>query len=159
MGKPMGNGLPIGAVVTTPAIAASFDNGMEYFNTFGGNPVSMAAALEVLAIIEDEGLQANALAAGTRMIHGLKSLMIRHDIIGDVRGAGLFVGIEFVRDRATKEPAPTEAKAVVNRLKDHGILTGTEGPHRNVVKIKPPLVFSVANAEQLVTTLDRVLAL
>jgi 4-aminobutyrate aminotransferase-like enzyme len=154
MGKPMGNGLPVGAVVTTPAIAISFDNGMEYFNTFGGNPVSMAAALEVLAIIEDEELQANSLRAGTRMLEGLRSLMTRHELIGDVRGAGLFVGIELVRNRRSKEPAPDEARDIVNRLKDQGILTGTEGPHRNVIKIKPPLVFTEANSDRLVETLD-----
>ncbi|MGH7677792.1 MAG: aminotransferase class III-fold pyridoxal phosphate-dependent enzyme [Gemmatimonadaceae bacterium] len=159
MGKPMGNGHPVGAVVTTPEIAASFDNGMEYFNTFGGNPVSMAAALEVLAIIEEDKLQANALRAGRRMIEGLRSLMTRDELIGDVRGVGLFVGIELVRDRKTREPAAHEAKVVVNRLKDEGILTGTEGPHRNVVKIKPPIVFDEANSDRLVDTLDRVLRL
>ncbi|MEX2153791.1 MAG: aminotransferase class III-fold pyridoxal phosphate-dependent enzyme [Gemmatimonadaceae bacterium] len=158
MGKPMGNGHPVGAVVTSREIADSFDNGMEYFNTFGGNPVSMAVALEVLAVIEDERLQANALRVGERLLSGLRGLLVRHPLIGDVRGAGLFVGIELVRNRETLEPARAEAKVVVNALKDRGILTGTEGPLGNVIKIKPPMVFADADADRLVETLDRVLA-
>lgn len=157
MGKPMGNGHPIGAVVTTPDIAAAFDNGMEYFNTFGGNPVSMAVGLAVLDVIEDEGLQAQAMRTGAHLLAQLRELLPRHSLIGDVRGAGLFVGVELVRDRETLEPAPSEAKAVVNALKDRGILTGTEGPLRNVIKIKPPLVFTESNAEQLVEALEEVL--
>ena len=157
MGKPMGNGHPIGAVVTTPEIAASFDNGMEYFNTFGGNPVSMAVAMSVFDIIEDEGLQTNALRVGGRLLAGLRELAGRHALIGDVRGSGLFAGIELVRNGETLEPARTEAEGVVNALLRHGILTGTEGPLGNVIKIKPPLVFNDANADRLVETLDRVL--
>lgn len=159
MGKPIANGHPVGAVVTTPAIASAFDNGMEYFNTFGGNPVSMAAALEVLDIVAEEQLQSNALRAGNALLDGLRQLMSRHEVIGDVRGAGLFVGVELVRDRETREPAGEEATAVVNALKERGILTGTEGPFHNVVKIKPPLVFTEANAARLVETLDDVLRL
>jgi 4-aminobutyrate aminotransferase-like enzyme len=157
MGKPMGNGHPIGAVVTTPEIAAAFDNGMEYFNTFGGNPVSMAVGLAVLDVIEGEGLQAHAMRAGAQLLAQLRDLLPRQALIGDVRGAGLFVGIELVRDRQTLEPAAREAKVVVNALKDRGILAGTEGPLRNVVKIKPPLVFTESNADLLVETLDDVL--
>ena len=157
MGKPAGNGHPLGIVVTTPAIAASFNNGLEYFNTFGGNPVSCAIGLAVLDVIEEEGLQQNALETGSRLLAGLRGLMREHPIIGDVRGAGLFLGFELVRDRGTLEPAAAEAAYLVNRLKDHGILLSTDGPLENVVKIKPPLCFTAADADYLVDTLDRVL--
>ena len=157
MGKPIGNGHPLGAVVTTPAIAASFDGGMEYFNTFGGNPVSCAVGLAVLDVIEDEGLQPHALAVGSRLISALRGLTDRHPVIGDVRGAGLFVGIELVRG-GTLIPAAAEADYVVNRMKEHGILLSTDGPDRNVIKFKPPMVFSESDADRLVSTLDTVLA-
>jgi 4-aminobutyrate aminotransferase-like enzyme/Ser/Thr protein kinase RdoA (MazF antagonist) len=157
MGKPIGNGHPLGAVVTTLEIAASFDNGMEYFNTFGGNPVSCAIGLAVLDVIADERLQANALATGTRLIDGLRGLMDRHAIIGDVRGAGLFIGVELVRDRQTLVPAGSEAAYVSNRMRERGVFLSTDGPHHNVLKIKPPLVFSAADADYLVETLDTIL--
>jgi 4-aminobutyrate aminotransferase-like enzyme/Ser/Thr protein kinase RdoA (MazF antagonist) len=158
MGKPIGNGHPLAAVVTTPEIAASFDNGMEYFNTFGGNPVSCAIGLAVLDVIADEHLQANALWAGERLLAGLRGLMDKHRIIGDVRGLGLFVGVELVLDRETLAPAAAQASYVVNRMRDRGILMSTDGPLHNVLKIKPPLVFSEANAETLVAVLDDILA-
>ena len=148
MGKPIGNGHPMGAVVTTPEIAASFDNGMEYFNTFGGNPVSCAAGLAVLDVIREEGLQENARVTGEYLMAGLRHLA--DTLIGDVRGQGLFIGIELVRDRQTREPAPAEATALVNRMKDRGILLSTDGPHHNVIKIKPPIVFSRRDADALV---------
>ncbi|HEX6818613.1 MAG TPA: aminotransferase class III-fold pyridoxal phosphate-dependent enzyme [Ktedonobacterales bacterium] len=157
MGKPIGNGHPLGAVVTTSEIAASFDNGMEYFNTFGGNPVSCAIGLAVLDVIADEGLQANALATGMRLQDGLRGLMERHPQIGDVRGLGLFVGVELVRDRTTRQPAPQWALYAANRMRERGILISTDGPYHNVLKIKPPLVFDAANADFLVATLDDVL--
>lgn len=138
MGKPIGNGHPLAAVVTTPEIAASFDNGMEYFNTFGGNPVSCTIGLAVLDVIEDEHLQANALHTGTHLLHSLRQLMRKHPIIGDVRGLGLFIGIELVRDRQTREPAPRHASYIANRMRERGILLSTDGPHHNVLKIKPP---------------------
>ncbi len=158
MGKPIGNGHPMGAVVTTPEIAASFCNGMEYFNTFGGNPVSCAIGLAVLDIIENEQLQANALNVGTHLLAGLRSLMEKHELIGDVRGAGLYIGIEFVRDRNTLEPAAEEATYIINLMKERGILLSTDGPLHNVIKIKPPLVFTIENADSLVSTLDEVLS-
>jgi 4-aminobutyrate aminotransferase-like enzyme/Ser/Thr protein kinase RdoA (MazF antagonist) len=157
MGKPMGNGHPIGAVVTTPEIARAFANGMEYFSTFGGNPVSCAIALAVLDVIGDEGLQQNALDVGNYLIEGLRALAPRHAIVGDVRGIGLFTGIEFVRDRSTLEPADREAAYVANRMRDFGVLVSTDGPFHNVIKIKPPLVFTRDDADALVATMDRVL--
>jgi 4-aminobutyrate aminotransferase-like enzyme len=158
MGKPMGNGHPLAAVVTTPEIAASFDNGMEYFNTFGGNPVSCAIGLAVLDVIEEEQLQVNALRVGNHVMSGLRGLMDKHPLIGDVRGLGLFVGIELVRDHETLEPADTEASYIANRMKECGVLLSTDGPYHNVLKLKPPLVFNRENADLLVVTLDKILA-
>jgi 4-aminobutyrate aminotransferase-like enzyme/Ser/Thr protein kinase RdoA (MazF antagonist) len=157
MGKPIGNGHPLGAVVTTPEIAASFHNGIEYFNTFGGNPVSCAIGMAVLDVIEEERLQEHALVTGNYLMDSLRSLMDSHPLIGDVRGLGLFVGIELVRDRAELTPAGDEASYIANRMRDHGILLSTDGPFHNVLKIKPPLVFDKANADFLVTTLDKIL--
>lgn len=158
LGKPIGNGFPLAAVVTTEEIAAAFDNGMEFFSTFGGNPVACAAGLAVLDVMRDERLQARALRVGGHFLAGLRRLAGRHAIIGDVRGSGLFLGLELVRDRATLEPADVEAAYVVDRLRRHGILTGTDGPFHNVVKIRPPLCFSEADADLFVTTLDALLA-
>ena len=155
LGKPIGNGHPLGAVVTTPEIAASFANGMEFFSTFGGNPVSCAVGLAVLDVLEAEGLQANALNVGAYLLKALQELMPRHPIIGDVRGAGLFIGIELVRDRETLEPAPAETTYLVNRLREYGILTGTDGIYHNVLKIKPPLSFSEEDAKLFVAVLDK----
>jgi 4-aminobutyrate aminotransferase-like enzyme/Ser/Thr protein kinase RdoA (MazF antagonist) len=157
LGKPIGNGHPLAAVVTTHEIAASFNNGMEYFNTYGGNPVSCAIGLAVLDVIEEEQLQQNALRVGTRLMDGLRELMEKHTLIGDVRGLGLFVGIELVLDRQTLAPAAQQASYIVNRASDRGILLSTDGPLHNVLKIKPPLVFTKANADYLVATLDDIL--
>ncbi|HLK69286.1 MAG TPA: aminotransferase class III-fold pyridoxal phosphate-dependent enzyme [Bryobacteraceae bacterium] len=158
LGKPIGNGHPMGAVITTPEIAASFANGMEYFNTFGGNPVSCAVGLAVLGAIREEGLQENARDTGDYLLNGLRQLAARHPLIGDVRGQGLFLGFELVRDRQTLEPAADEASALVNQMKDLGVLLSTDGPMHNVIKIKPPLVFDRTDADLLVDHLDRVLA-
>jgi 4-aminobutyrate aminotransferase-like enzyme/Ser/Thr protein kinase RdoA (MazF antagonist) len=157
LGKPIGNGHPLGAVVTTPEIARAFDTGMEYFNTYGGNPVSCAVGLAVLDVIRDERLQERALVVGTRLKDGLGRLIASHPIVGDVRGRGLFLGVELVRDHDSREPATDEARYVVDRAKDHGILLSTDGPDRNVIKIKPPLVFAEADADRLVAVLDAVL--
>ncbi len=157
LGKPIGNAFPLAAVVTTPEIAASFDNGMEFFSTFGGNPVACAVGLAVLDVLREEHLQENALEVGNYWLHGLRELMNRHAIIGDVRGSGLFLGIELVRDRTTLEPADTEASYLINRLREHGILAGTDGPHHNVIKLRPPLVFTKADADFFVATLNRIL--
>jgi 4-aminobutyrate aminotransferase-like enzyme len=158
MGKPIGNGHPLGAVVTTREIAAAFANGMEYFNTFGGNPVSCEIGLAVLDVLRDEGLQQRALTVGGRLRAGLSTLMDRHAVVGDVRGLGLFLGIELVRDRASRAPAAAEAAYVVERMKDHGILLSTDGPDHNVIKMKPPLAFSEADADRVVAAYDRVLS-
>jgi 4-aminobutyrate aminotransferase-like enzyme/Ser/Thr protein kinase RdoA (MazF antagonist) len=158
MGKPIGNGHPLGAVVTTPEIAAAFANGMEYFNTFGGNPVSCAIGLEVLDVIAEGHLQEHARVVGESLLAGLRGLAEKYDLIGDVRGLGLFIGVEMVRDRKTLEPAAEEASYVVNRMRECGILLSTDGPFHNVIKIKPPLPFSREDGELVVATLDRVLS-
>lgn len=158
MGKPIGNGHPLGAVVTTREIAASFAaTGMEFFSTFGGNPVSCAIGMAVLDVIRDEQLQAHALDAGTYLRDGLHELMAQHQIIGDVRGTGLFIGIELVRDRTTRQPATAAAKSLVNALRRRRILTGTDGPFDNVIKIKPPLVVSHDDATMMIETVDEIL--
>jgi 4-aminobutyrate aminotransferase-like enzyme len=154
MGKPIGNGHPMGAVVTTRAIAESFANGMEFFSTFGGNTVSCAVGHAVLDVIRDEGLQAHALDVGTRLLDGLRGLMSRHPVIGDVRGSGLFIGVELVRDRARLEPATQEADDLINRLQRRGILLSTDGPHHNVLKIKPPMVIAADDVDMVVRVLD-----
>ena len=157
LGKPIGNGHPLGAVITTREIAASFANGMEYFNTFGGNPVSCAVGLAVLDVIRDEELQQNALEVGDYLKQQLRELQNRHPLIGDVRGLGLFIGIEFVRDPETLEPADSEAAQIVERMKERGVLLSTDGPYHNVIKIKPPMIFSKADADLLISGLDHVL--
>ena len=154
MGKPMGNGHPLAAVVTTPEIAAVFANGMEYFNTFGGNPVSCAVGLAVLDVIEQDGLQAHARQVGDQLKSDLEGLQARHPLIGDVRGSGLFLGVELVTDRATLEPATQEAYAIVEAMRGRHILLSVDGPLHNVLKIKPPLVFNRNDAARLVSELD-----
>jgi 4-aminobutyrate aminotransferase-like enzyme/Ser/Thr protein kinase RdoA (MazF antagonist) len=158
MGKPIGNGHPMAAVVTRPEIAAAFANGMEYFSTFGGNPVSAAIGLAVLDVIRDEQLMHNASTVGAQMVAGMRALADRREIIGDVRGHGLFLGVELVRDRATLEPAAEELTAVVEAMKARRILLSTEGPHHNVLKIKPPMVFSAGNCDKFLSAFDDVLA-
>lgn len=157
MGKPLGNGHPMAAVVTTKDIAAAFDNGMEFFSTFGGNNVSCEVGLAVLDVLRDEDLQQHALRVGERMLGGLRALAERYPIIGDVRGSGLFIGVELVRNRETLEPADTEASFVANRMRELGVLLGTDGPFHNVLKIRPPMSFDDANADFLVECLARVL--
>jgi 4-aminobutyrate aminotransferase-like enzyme/Ser/Thr protein kinase RdoA (MazF antagonist) len=157
LGKPIGNGFPLAAVVTTKEIADSFNNGMEFFSTFGGNPVSCAAGLAVLEVLEEEHLQQHALRVGTYLLEALKSMQGRHALIGDVRGSGLFLGIDLVLDGETREPAPLQASYIVNRLRDCGILAGTDGPHHNVIKLRPPLVFAEPDADVFLRTLDAIL--
>jgi 4-aminobutyrate aminotransferase-like enzyme/Ser/Thr protein kinase RdoA (MazF antagonist) len=157
LGKPIGNAFPLAAVVTTAEIADSFNNGMEFFSTFGGNPVACAAGLAVLDVLEEEKMQQHAMRVGAHLIEGLRSLQTRHALIGDVRGSGLFLGIDLVLDRETREAAPLQASYVVNRLRDCGILTGTDGPHHNVIKLRPPLVFSEADADLFLKTLAEIL--
>jgi 4-aminobutyrate aminotransferase-like enzyme/Ser/Thr protein kinase RdoA (MazF antagonist) len=157
LGKPIGNGHPIGAVVTTPEIAASFDNGMEFFSTFGGNTVSSVIGLAVLNVVLKEELQLHAANVGEKLLAGLRSLMARHEIIGDVRGSGFFLGVELVRNRETLEPATAQADIIVNGMRDAGILIGTDGPFHNVLKIRPPMPFSANDADRLITTFAEIL--
>lgn len=157
VGKPIGNGHPLAAVVTTPEIAEAFNNGMEYFNTFGGNPVSCAIGKAVLDVIKEDKLRENALETGEYFKAGLAGLMEKHDLIGDVRGMGLFIGAELVKDRKTLEPAKEEAYAIAEEMKNQGILISIDGPLHNVLKIKPPIVFNKQNADQYVNTLDKIL--
>jgi 4-aminobutyrate aminotransferase-like enzyme/aminoglycoside phosphotransferase (APT) family kinase protein len=142
MGKPIGNGHPMAAVVTTREVADSFANGMEFFSTFGGNPVSCAIGMAVLDVIEDERMQEHALELGNYFLGGLRELMLQYEIIGDVRGAGLFIGVEFVTDRETLDPAADVAAQLVERMKARGVLLSTDGPLHNVIKIKPPMVLT-----------------
>jgi 4-aminobutyrate aminotransferase-like enzyme len=157
LGKPIGNGHPIGAVVTTPDIAASFDNGMEFFSTFGGNTVSCAIGLSVMDIVVDENLQAHAATVGKHLLRRLEELKGRHLLIGDVRGAGLFLGVELVTNRQSLEPATREASLVANYMRDQGVLLGTDGPYHNVLKIRPPMPFTVQDADLLIQSLDAAL--
>ena len=157
LGKPIGNGFPLAAVITTAEIASSFDNGMEFFSTFGGNPVGCAAGLAVLEVLEEQHLQRNALQTGNFLLARLKELQTCHALAGDVRGSGLFLGIDLVRDRTSREPATQQAGYIVNRLRECGVLAGTDGPHHNVIKLRPPLIFSEADATLFVETLDSVL--
>jgi len=157
LGKPIGNGHPIGVVITTRAIADSFAQGPEYFSTFGGSTLSCRIGTEVLQIVEDEGLQANALERGRELIDGLRGIRERHSVVGDVRGAGLFVGVDLVTDREGREPATAIAGHVVERLRDHRVLVGTEGPGNNVLKIRPPLTIEADDVAMILSVLDRVL--
>lgn len=158
LGKPIGNGYPLGAVITSSKIAEAFDNGMEFFSTFGGSTVSCAAGLAVLDTVFDEDLQSHAARVGVRLRRELEALAGRHEIIGDVRGSGLFLGVELVRHRATQEPATAEAARIVNALRERHVLLGTEGPFHNVLKIRPPMPFNEQDADRLIETLDTVLA-
>jgi 4-aminobutyrate aminotransferase-like enzyme len=158
LGKPIGNGFPLAAVITRREIADAFDNGMEYFNTFGGSQAACAAGLAVLDVMRDENLQAHALEVGRHLERGLVELQSRFPVIGDVRGIGLFLGVELVSDRGSLQPAARQAEYVVNRLRDRGLLVSTDGPLHNVLKIKPPMPFSTGDAERLVNVLDEVLA-
>jgi 4-aminobutyrate aminotransferase-like enzyme len=148
LGKPIGNGHPLGAVITTRAIADSFDNGMEFFSTFGGNNVSCAIGLKVLEVVQQENLQTHALKVGDRLLHRLHALNPHHAVIREIRGSGFFLGIELAED----------ATRIVNQMRERGILLGSEGPLHNVIKIRPPMPFSESDADQLVETLDEVLS-
>lgn len=158
MGKPMGNGHPIAAMVARPEVLETFGQRLRYFNTFGGNPVSCAVGMAVLDVIEGEGLQENARVVGNHLRDGLAALAQRYPIIGDVRGAGLFVGVELVKDRGTLEPATEETAALVNGLRERRVLISATGPAANILKIRPPLVFSKDNADLFLTAVDDTLA-
>ena len=156
MGKPMGNGHPMAAVFTTPEIAASFEQ-MEWFSTFGGNPVSCAIGMAVMDCIEHDGLMARAEQLGGRFMQRLVELQDKHPIIGDVRGRGLFLGFELVSDLSTLEPATEEAGQLVNEMRRRGVLLSTDGPHHNVIKIKPPMVLNEEDIDTTLEHLDEVL--
>jgi 4-aminobutyrate aminotransferase-like enzyme len=157
MGKPMGNGFPVGGVVTRPEILEAFCETTGYFNTFGGNPVAAAAGLAVLEVIEDEGLVENANKIGGYFRAGLRDIAVRHPSIGDVRGAGLFIGIEFSLP-GTTDPDVAAASYAINALKERGVLIGAAGAYGNVLKVRPPLCFSRDNADLFLETLDAVLS-
>ena len=157
LGKPMGNGHPVAGLAVRPEVMRAFGQTSRYFNTFGGNPVSMAAASAVLDVIEDEGLQRNALEVGRYLRERLAALAGRHALVGEVRGAGLFVGLELVTDRATRAPATAQAARVVNGLRRRQVLLSATGPDAHVLKIRPPLVFRREHADLLVARLDEVL--
>jgi 4-aminobutyrate aminotransferase-like enzyme len=157
LGKPMGNGHPMAGMVARPEILAEFGQNLRYFNTFGGNPVSAAVGMAVLDVIENENLIDNAAAVGARLRDGLEELAKTHAMIGDIRATGLFVGVELVSDPRTREPATDETARVVNGLRARRILISAAGPAANVLKIRPPLVFSNDNADLFLTALDEVL--
>ncbi|WP_299756050.1 aminotransferase class III-fold pyridoxal phosphate-dependent enzyme [uncultured Chloroflexus sp.] len=157
LGKPLGNGYPIGAVITTAEIARAFDNGLEFFSTFGGSTLSCVIGREVLRIIDDEGLMAHTARIGAELLTGLRDLQQRYAIIGDVRGMGLFIGVELVTDRATRAPATAAASYLKERLRAERILIGTEGPFDNVLKIRPPLTFDRAALTIFLERLEAIL--
>ena len=158
MGKPMGNGHPMAAMVARPDILDAFGKRTRYFNTFGGNPVSCAVGMAVLDVIEQEGLIANTRDVGAYLSDNLRMLAQRHEIIGDVRGAGFFIGVELVTDRTTKAPATAQTARLVNGLREKRVLISAAGPHANVLKIRPPLVLSRSNADQFLSAMDEVLS-
>ncbi|MDN5788376.1 aminotransferase class III-fold pyridoxal phosphate-dependent enzyme, partial [Pseudorhodobacter sp.] len=157
LGKPIGNGHPLGVVVTTRAIADAFAQGPEYFSTFGGSTLSCRIGKEVLDIVDDEGLMENAQQMGDCLMDGLRVLAQKHALIGDVRGFGLFIGVDLVTDRDSREPATLAADYVKNRMRDHRILIGCEGPADNILKIRPPLTVDAEAVEMILTVLDKVL--
>ncbi len=154
LGKPIGNGYPLAAVVTTREIAETFAAQGEFFSTFGGSPVACAAGSAVLDVMERERLRENASRVGARLRDGIEALATSRRLIGDVRGCGLFVGVDLVQDRETRLPATQQARRVVERMRDLGVLVGVDGPHANVLKIRPPLVFSASDADRLLEALD-----
>ena len=159
LGKPMGGGHPVAAVVATAEIAAAFSKHSDYFNTFGGNPVSAAAALAVIDVIDEEGLLDNAREVGAHLGIGLAALARDHEIIGHVQGSGLFWGIDLVTDRESRRPiVPADTQRLVTALRREGVLMGVTGDHGNVLKVRPPLPFSCDNANHALEVLDRCLS-
>jgi 4-aminobutyrate aminotransferase-like enzyme len=150
----MGNGFPIGAVVCTRAVAEAFDTGMEFFSTFGGNPVACAAGRAVLQVIQEEGLQEKAHSTGQYLMEQLRQLQQQHDLIAEVRGHGLFLGVELSQNG---QPKAREGAYIINRMRAMGVLMSTDGPQHNVLKIKPPLSFGVKEADQMAARLHTIL--
>jgi alanine-glyoxylate transaminase/(R)-3-amino-2-methylpropionate-pyruvate transaminase len=158
MAKGIGNGAPLGAIVMRPDISKTLTNRI-HFNTFGGNPISMTQGLATLEVIDAEDIQGNALRVGAHLKNRLTDLQQKHQIIGDVRGMGLMLGVELVKDRKTKEPAKTEAADVLELCKERGLLVGKGGLHGNVLRIKPPMCITRDDADFLVDCLDEVFTL
>ncbi len=157
LGKPIGNGHPLAATITSEEIVREFASRGSYFNTFGGNPVSAAVGRAVLDAFQEDELEENSRRVGEYLHERLAALRDRHDVIGDVRGSGLFAGVELVTDRATRQPASDKASQVVNDMRRHGVLISTEGPHGNVLKVRPPLPFQPQHVDQLVEALAKVI--
>jgi 4-aminobutyrate aminotransferase-like enzyme len=157
MAKAMGNGFPIGAVVTSKEIADTYRTQGYFFSSAGGSPASCVVGLTVLDIIADEQLQANALGVGEHLKARLQELAGRHRMVGTVHGSGLYLGVELVRDRETLEPATEETQAICNRMLDYGVIIQPTGDRMCILKVKPPLCIDVAAADFFVETLDRVL--
>jgi 4-aminobutyrate aminotransferase-like enzyme len=155
MGKPIGSGHPLAAVVTTPEIANSFITGMEYFNTFGGNPVSAAIGQTVLDVIVDEALQRNALVTGNYLMDEVRKLSKDIEYIGDVRGSGLFIGVELVSNKATQEPGTQITKDLIEFARENGVFLSSDGPADNVLKIKPPMIIGNTEVDQFLDVLSR----
>jgi 4-aminobutyrate aminotransferase-like enzyme len=153
LGKPIANGYPLGAVITTRAIADRFANGMEFFSTFGGSTAACTAGLATLRAVDEDGLLAHARDVGSHLLSELRRLQPTHDLIGDVRGSGLFIGVELVRDRRTLVPATEEATAIVSRMRELGVLVGTDGPFHNVIKIRGPMPLTRRDADLVVAAL------
>jgi 4-aminobutyrate aminotransferase-like enzyme len=159
MGKPMGNGHPVAGMAARPELLAEFGARSRYFNTFGGNPVSAAAGIAVLEVIASEGLMENARRTGAYLLEQLRQLQSRHALIAEIRGAGLFIGVELQRGGIAGTPAPDATKRIVNRLRERRVLISAAGPHANVLKIRPPLVFGTEHADLLIERLDQALLL
>jgi ethanolamine-phosphate phospho-lyase len=164
LGKPLGNGFPVALVLTTPKIAAAFSNGMEYFNTFGGNPVAGRVACAVLAALVKEKMQANALHVGKSLLKGFRALQAKYPVVGSVRGVGLMVGLEILKpcegskDKDSREPWAEGASAIVYAMRKRRILLSTDGMFYNIIKLKPPMVFSQDNAKLVLLNLDDIMA-
>lgn len=154
-GKPMGNGIPVSGLMAKHEVLASFSDQIPYFNTFGGNPVAMAAAQAVLKVIHEEGLQAHSLKVGGQLLAELRTLQDKYACVGDVRGAGLFIGFELVKDKDTREPDKALALDLIEVLREQGVLTSVAGPYGNVLKLRPPLAFQPWDIDWLVGALDR----
>ncbi|MCX2564846.1 aspartate aminotransferase family protein [Acetobacter suratthaniensis] len=157
-GKPMGNGMPVSGLMAKASVLASFSASTPYFNTFGGNPVSIAAAQAVLNVIHDENLLEHSRNVGQRLLSELRALQSRHSCIGDVRGAGLFIGLELVTNRQTKEPARALALDLIEALRNAHVLTSVAGPYGNILKLRPPLAFQNHDIDWLVGALDQCLS-
>ncbi|MDQ1083066.1 MULTISPECIES: aspartate aminotransferase family protein [Microbacterium] len=158
LGKPMGNGMPVSGLVARGDVLAAFSDHLPYFNTFGGNPVSMAAASAVLRTLQEERLMQHSARVGEELLERLSMLALTHPLVGDVRGAGLFIGFELVSDRDTKEPATVAALRVLEELRRRGVLTSVAGPHGNVLKLRPPLAFQSSDIDPVIDALDEALS-